>query len=153
MTAFALTDTVTRPLVDDEQRRYASILQVGVDVGLVLLVVTFALYVSGLVPPAVPLDELPRYWTMSVHEYLAATNAEHLHHPHAITGWSWLSVVGKGDYLTYVGITLLAGVTIVCFIAIIPLLLRKHDRAYAVMAVAEVLVLALAASGRLAVGH
>ena len=148
-----MTEAVMQPRVDDEQRQYASILQIGVDAGLLVLLVTFALYVSGLVPPSVPLHELPNYWGLSVHEYLEATNAEHLHHEHVITGWSWISVVGKGDYLNFVGIALLGGITIVCFLGIIPTLLRKHDRIYAAMASLEVVVLTLAASGLLAVGH
>lgn len=153
MGTLAMSNAATRIQVDDEQLRYASILEVGVYGGLVVLLVTFALYASGIVPPAVPLHELPQYWSMSVHEYLEATNAEHLHHEHVITGWAWLSVIGKGDYLNFAGIVLLAGVTIVCFLGIIPTLLRKHDRIYASMAALEVLVLALAASGLLAAGH
>jgi len=153
MGTIAMSSAVTRPRVDDEQRLYASILEVGVDLGLVVLLVTFALYASGLVAPSVPLHELPNYWQLSVHEYLEVTNAEHLHHEHVITGWAWISVIGKGDYLNFIGIALLAGVTIVCFLGIIPTLIRKHDRIYATMAVLEVLVLTLAASGVLAAGH
>jgi hypothetical protein len=153
MGTLAMTEAVTQPRVDDEQRQYAAILQIGVDAGLLVLLVTFALYLSGVVDPSVPLHELPTYWGLSVHEYLEAVNAEHLHHEHVITGWSWLSVVGKGDYLNFVGIALLGGITIVCFLGIIPTLLRKHDRIYAIMAGLEVVVLTLAASGLLAVGH
>lgn len=153
MSTIAMTDAVTRPRVDDEQLLYASILEIGVYVGLVILIVTFALYSFSIVPPSVPLHELPNYWTLSVHEYLETMNVQHLHHEHIITGWQWISVVGKGDYLNYIGIVLLAGVSGVCFLGIIPTLLRKHDRVYATMAALEVLVLALAASGLLDVGH
>lgn len=145
--------TETRPRVDDAQQRYAFILQIGVDLGLLALLVTFALYVSGAIAPAVPLQELPNYWSLSVHEYLEAVNAEHLHHDHLITGWTWVSMIGKGDYLNFVSIALLAGVTLVCFLGIIPVLLREGDHLYASMAILEVLVLALAASGVLGVGH
>ena len=48
---------------------------------------------------------------------------------------------------TIVGIAILAGLTIVCYLAIIPTLMRKKDTAYLVIAVVEVLVLTLAASG------
>lgn len=153
MSTLAMTDTASRIEADDEQRLYAAILQVGVDIGLVVLLVTFALYVSGAVAPAVPLEELPRYWTLPVHEYLEAVNAAHLHHDHTITGWAWLSVLHRSDYLNFVGIALLAGVTVVCFLGIIPTLLRKRDRVYATMAAVEVVVLTLAASGLLAAGH
>lgn len=153
MGTIALPDTATRRRSADEQLLYASILEVGVYLGLVVLLVTFGLYASGAVAPSVPLQELPSYWQLGVHEYLEVINAEHLHHDHLITGWTWISMVGRGDYLNFIGIALLAGVTIVCFLGIIPTLLRKHDRIYATMAALEVLVLVLAASGLLAVGH
>jgi hypothetical protein len=153
MGTIAMPKTATRVHVDDEQLLYASILEVGVYAGLVVLLVTFALYASGLITPSVPLHELPHYWAMNVHDYLEATNTEHLHHEHVITGWSWISVIGKSDYLNFVGIVALAGVTVICFLGIIPTLMRKHDLVYATIAVLEVLVLTLAASGALAVGH
>ncbi len=141
------------PAADEEQLLYANILQVGMYIGLTLLLVTFALYTSGIVAPAVPVEQLPDYWTMNVHDYLEATNRDHLRHEHPITGWSWLGVLGKGDYLNFLGIALLSGVTIVCFVGIVPTLIRKGDRAYVVMALLEVVILALAASGILAAGH
>ena len=141
------------PPADEEQLLYASILQVGMYIGLALLLVTFALYTSGVIAPAVPVEELPDYWTMNVHDYLEATNRDHLHQEHPISGWSWLTVVGKGDYLNFLGIALLSGVTIVCFLGIVPTLIRKKDKAYVIMALLEVAILTLAASGILAVGH
>jgi len=50
-------------------------------------------------------------------------------------------------------VAILAGVTILCYLSIIPILLRQRDWVYAVLALFEVLILALAASGILAVGH
>jgi hypothetical protein len=141
------------PAADEEQLLYANILQVGMYIGLTLLLVTFTLYAFGIVEPAVPVERLPDYWTLDVHEYLEATNRDHLHHEHPISGWSWLQVLDKGDYLNFLGIALLSGVTIVCFLGIVPTLIQKKDRAYVVMALLEVVILALAASGILAVGH
>jgi hypothetical protein len=153
MTTIALPRVAARFRTDNAQLLYAAILEIGVFAGLVILFVTFALYVSGIVAPAVPVHVLPEYWGLSAHEYLATVNAEYLHHEHAITGWAWLSFLSRSDYLNYLGIVFLSGVTIVCFVGIIPVLLRQRDRAYATMAVIEVIVLTLAASGILAVGH
>lgn len=141
------------PPADEEQLLYASILQIGMYMGLALLLVTFGLYMSGVRPAAVPVEQLPDYWTMSVDDYLEATNRDHLHHAHPVSGWGWLEMLGKGDYLNFVGIALLSGVTIVCFVGIIPTLIRKRDIPYVIMAVLEVAILTLAASGVLAVGH
>ncbi len=129
----------------EEQRLYADLLDKGMKIGLVMLVVTFGLYVSGIMEPKVPVEELPSYWSLSVHDYLQQTGIG--------TGWSWLGNLGKGDLLNFTGIAFLAAVTIVCYLAIVPSLLRKKDMPYVVLALIEVAVLALAASGILKAGH
>ncbi len=128
----------------EEQIAYAGVLNVGMWFGLFLLVVTFIVYISGILPSYVPIDDLPKYWTMKAKDYI--------HGLHAPTGWGWLAFVGKGDYLNFVGIAMLAGLTILCYLAIIPTLARKKDRAYLVIAIAEVAVLLLAASGIMKTG-
>ncbi|MFC1661624.1 DUF1634 domain-containing protein [Gemmatimonadota bacterium] len=138
---------------NEEQLLYAKILARGMYAGLGMLLVTFALYATGLIDPGVPIEELPNYWTMGVHDYLEAINHDHLHQDHLITGWTWLGVLGFGDYLNFIGIAVLAAVTIVCYLGILPMLFRKKDWIYATVAVLEVLVLALAASGIVSAGH
>jgi hypothetical protein len=130
------SETETRE-AESEQILYAKVLAIGMFVGLMTLLVTFGLYVSGIMAPAVPLDQVPNY----------------LHMQDPPTGWAWITMLGKGDFINFVGIATLAGVTVICYLAIVPTLLRKKDVAYLTMAVLEALVLALAASGILAVGH
>jgi len=136
-----------------EQVLYAKVLGIGMFLGLVTLALTFSLYVSGVPAPAVPLDQVPSYWNLGVDEYLEVVNHNHLHREHPPTGWAWVTMLTRGDFLNFVGIATLAGITIVCYLAIVPTLLRKKDAAYVTMAILEALVLALAASGILAVGH
>jgi hypothetical protein len=138
---------------DADQLLYASILAKGMYLGLGLLLVTFALYLTGLIQPGVPIEELPNYWTLSAHEYLEAVNHEFLHRPEIVVGWGWARLLGMGDYLNFIGIALLAAVTIVCYMGILPNLIRKKDWVYASIAALEVLILVLAASGIVAVGH
>lgn len=136
-----------------EQILYASILERGMYFGLILMFITFALYVFGIVDPAIPLNEIAGYWRQDVHSYLEAINHNYLHMESLPTGWAWLSMIGKSDFLNFVPIAILSGVTIVCYVAIVPGLFRRGDKAYAIMAIAEAVILALAASGLLAVGH
>ena len=138
---------------NEEQLLYARILEKGMYLGLALLLVTFVLYLTGIMEPAVPIEQLPNYWVMSVHDYAEAINQDFLHRDHAVTGWGWLAVVGKGDFVNFLGIALLSGVTIVCYIGILPTLHRTKQTAYFWIAVAEVLVLVLAGSGVLPSGH
>jgi hypothetical protein len=128
----------------EEQLAYAKLLDLGMKVGLLMLVITFIIYLFGIFTPYIPVEELPNYWKLPVKEYL---HAKDIH-----TGWSWVSMVGKGDFLNFIPIVFLAGVTILCYIRIIPILFRKKDTVYAFLAIIEVLVLVLAASGVLKSG-
>lgn len=128
-----------------EQILYASILAKGMYIGLAILFITFALYAFGIMKPYIPLDQISHYWGYSVHEYLEHTEIG--------TGWSWMGMLRYGDFINFLGIAILAGVTIICYLSIIPALLKSNDKVYAVLAFIEALVLALAASGILAVGH
>ncbi|MFZ5998625.1 MAG: hypothetical protein ACOYW7_14240 [Nitrospirota bacterium] len=128
----------------EEQLAYAKLLDLGMKLGLVMLVVTFIVYLSGILTPHVPVNDLPKYWGMSVHKYLEVTNIQ--------PGWAWLGMLGKGDFLNFTGIAFLAGVTILCYVRIIPILFKNKDNVYGILAIIEVLVLALAASGILKSG-
>ena len=123
----------------EEQMAYAGVLNIGMWPGLALLIVTFFVYISGLLPSFVPIDDLPKYWTMRVHDFNAAL--------HAPTGWGWTAFIGNGDYLNFVPIAILAGLTLLCYLVILPILMRKKDTPYVVLAVCECLVLDVAARG------
>lgn len=123
----------------EEQLSYANLLDWGMRIGLLLLIVTFVIYLAAIVKPHIPRHEVSSYWGLSVHEYLKVTGVE--------AGWSWLSMVGKADFLNFIGIAFLAGVTVICYMRITPILFRKNDRVYGILAIIEVLVLVLAASG------
>ncbi len=128
----------------DEQLAYARVLDLGMRLGLVVLVLTFAAYLVGAVEPHVPVTDLPKYWSLPVAKYLAATGTD--------PGWGWVHFLGRADYLNFVGIAFLSGVTIVCYLAMAAMFVQKRDTAYAWLSALEVLVLGLAASGLLAVG-
>lgn len=128
----------------EEQISYAKLLDIGMKAGLLLLIITFVIYLSGIIPPYIRRAEVANYWGMSVHDYLAATGIQ--------PGWAWLGMLGKSDFLNFTGIAFLAGVTIFCYARIIPILFRKKDTVYGILAIIEVLVLVLAASGLLKAG-
>ncbi len=138
---------------NEEQLIYAKFLGWGMLVGLLLLFITFFLYASGIVAPAVPHDALSAYWGLDAHHYMEGVEEDYLKLGHLVTGWSWVKLLGKSDYLNFVGIAVLSSITILCYLAIIPSLLRKGDKVYAIIAILEVLVLSLAASGILTAGH
>jgi len=128
-----------------EQVLYAKILEWGMYLGLLILFITFGLYAFGVIDPYIPLDKISKYWAYDVHDYLE--------HAGIKNGWAWLGMLKYGDFINFIGVAILAGVTIFCYAAIIPTLLRNKDVVYAVLATLEVIILSAAASGILAVGH
>ena len=128
----------------EEQLLYANILNKGMAVGLIGLIVTFIVYGSGILEPMIPIDQVQHYWVMPVSQYLAESGI------HA--GWAWLGNLGYGDMLTFLPIAFLSLLTIVCYAAILPGLIRKKDTAYVVLVVVEIIVLTVAASGILGSG-
>ncbi|OEU62645.1 MAG: hypothetical protein BA867_04710 [Desulfobacterales bacterium S5133MH16] len=128
-----------------EQLLYAKILEKGMYLGLLILFITYALYVFGIMDPYIPLDKISNYWSMNVHDYLEHTGIK--------DGWAWLGMLKYGDFINFIGVAMLAGVTIICYAAIVPTLLKSKDTVYAVLAMLEVIILSAAASGILAVGH
>ena len=122
-----------------EQVTYANMLFYGCWGGLALMLVTYLVYVTGIMSPHVPLDKIPQLWSQPVGVYLKEGNVPH--------GWGWLVLIGKGDFLNFVGIVLLAGMTILCYIPLIPAYLKRGEKIFAALALAEILVLLVAASG------
>ncbi len=128
----------------EEQILYANILNKGMLIGLLGLIITFVIYASGILPPIIPLGEVQNYWVMSVHDYLEKSGIQ--------AGWAWLGNIRYGDMLNFLPIAFLSFITVICYIAILPGLLRKKDTAYVVLAIIEVIVLLVAASGILGSG-
>lgn len=127
------------------QDAYANWLEAGTRLGFVLLVATFAAYVFEVWAPHVPIEDLPALWSLPAQDFRAATGGP--------AGWDWLRLLGHGDYLTYLGVAVLSAVSIVCYLRIAPPLALRGERLYAAIALAQILVLVLAASGVLTGGH
>ena len=127
-----------------EQIIYANLLVIGVWAGIIILVATYAIYLTGILPAHVDMSLIPQLWGKGVGEYLATT-----HSPH---GWGWVALLSKGDFLNYLGFAFLALMTIVCYLVLVRGYSRKKDWIYAAIAVAEIVVLSVAASGILGSG-
>jgi hypothetical protein len=127
-----------------EQLLYADLLQKGMLMGLCLVLITYMVYITGILQPHIPLHEIPSYWSLNVHDYLVQAKIE--------PGWAWAKMLNRGDFLNFAGIAVLAGVTIICFLAIVPTLWRSGDKVYAAFAIFEALILSVAASGVLGTG-
>lgn len=128
----------------EEQLVYASLLGKGAGLGLGVLLITFIIYVSGMLTNVIGLDKIERYWKLRVSEYIHQTGWP--------TGWHWIGLLNHGDILNYIGIALLAGMTVICYLRLIPMFARKKDVTYLVILIIEIGILLLAASGILTAG-
>jgi len=133
---------VTQPA---EQLRYALWLDWGTRIGLAVLVLVFLAYGLGLTEPHVPHERLAEVWNLPVTDFLAATGVP--------TGWGWLRLAHRGDIANLIGIALLTGCSLLALLVMLPLYLRRGDRVYVGLGLAQIAGLLLAASGVLTAGH
>jgi hypothetical protein len=108
------------------------------------LITTYTIYVTGLLPSYVDMNIISANWGKPVHEYLEIT-----HSPH---GWGWLVLLGKGDFLNYIGLVLLGIMTILCYLVLVRGYYREKNWIFLTISVLEIVVLSVAASGLLGSG-
>ena len=119
--------------MSDEHDIYARWLARGTSIALVVLIASFLAYALALRDPHLPPQELVRLWAFPVDHYIAASGAP--------TGWGWLALLHKSDYLIFLAVAMLGFTTALCYARIIPVLLAQGERWRALIAVLQVLVL------------
>ncbi len=133
------------PEIDEAPLIYARLIETGTRLGLLVLVLTFAAYLTDLFPPRVPLERMPELWSLPVARFVELADAP--------TGWNWLALWRHGDMLSMAGIAVLTGWSALALLALLPLYRQRGDRIYFGLCLAHVTVLLLAASGLLVGGH
>jgi hypothetical protein len=122
-----------------EQLRYATLLEHWTRVGQVVLVVAFAAYLLGLLPPQVSFDRLQQLWMQPLPRFLELSDSP--------TGWHWLAQPGRGEVLNLLGIAVLSSGPSLCLLGLVPSYLRRGERAAAAFCVAMAVLLLFAAAG------
>jgi hypothetical protein len=129
---------------EPEQVRYANLLFYGSWLAIFLMIITYIVYLSGVMDPYIPLSEVADHWVQSSDHYI--------HEGNVPTGWGWVTLLGNGDFLNFLGIALLAGMTVIAFFTLIPAYAKKKDIPFLVLTILEIVVLCIAASGLLGMG-
>ena len=127
-----------------DQIIYANLLVIGVWLGIFIMLITYFVYITGILSPHVDLTVIPQVWDKGVDAYLHIT-----HTPH---GWGWTALLAKGDFINYIGFSLLGLMTVVCYLVLLRGFVRDKNWIFATIALLEILVLSLAASGLLGSG-
>jgi len=135
---------VATPGASIEQKRYGAVLNMMMKIGFVILVITFILYLTGMPKPSIPVEDVSANWSLKVDDYLEVTGIE--------KGWSWTKHLGQSDFLTFAPIAFLSSITVLCYLSIMPILLKRKDYVFCTIAFLEVMILVLAASGLLKTG-
>ena len=128
-----------------EALRFATWLQWTTRIGLTVMVTSVAVYLLGWLPARVAPEQMAQLWSRPLAEYLQASGAP--------TGWGWLLDLSHGDMAGLAGIAVLAGGAMPALLALIPVFRRLDQTIFVRLCIAEVLVLALAASGLFGGGH
>ncbi|MBM4288623.1 MAG: hypothetical protein FJ135_10870 [Deltaproteobacteria bacterium] len=130
--------------VCDIQLSYSILLGRLTKLGFAVLLVIFFLYLFGILDDYVPKQLLPHYWSHPLNQYLRMTEVT--------TGWSWLGGLHFGDFLILLPLAFLASITAICLLSITLRFFRGREPLQGILAILEIIVLVVAASGLLKVG-
>ena len=134
-----LGESAREERMSEAQLMYARVLSVGVRLAFVLLAAGAAAYFSGALQPAIPVDALPRLWSLATRDFLHASGMP--------GGWGWVAMLDRGDILPLAGIAMLAGISVPCLAALVPGYIRARDWTYLAITLALIGTLVLAGSG------
>ncbi|MFN3383699.1 MAG: hypothetical protein ACK401_02240 [Archaeoglobaceae archaeon] len=131
--------------VPKEQVVYGKILYYGSIISIVAITAAFIAYVSGIMPHYVDFEKMAELWGKSHHVFVEEAKVP--------IGWGWVELINYADYLNLLLLAILAFLTIICYIAILPVFATKKDWIYATITLIEIIVLLFAASGFITTGH
>ncbi len=126
------------------QLSYSRLLSRLTKFGFTFLLITFALYVFGILGNYVPRHLLPQYWGQPLLQYLNLAQVK--------TGWSWVQELHHGDFLNLLPIAFLASITTICLAIVTIRFFRNREPLQGIIAILEITVLVIAASGLLKAG-
>jgi len=131
--------------LDPEQALYARWLARGNQLALAVMLAGFGAYLAGLWSPLVHRRELPGLWHLSARDYLQHTGVP--------TGWGWSGQLAHSDMATLLGIALLAACSLPALLVVALSYWRRGERLACGLALLQIAVLLLAASGIIGAGH
>jgi hypothetical protein len=120
------------------QRVFASVLDAGVKMALLILAAGFACYIFQLLPSAVPPERLPELWRLPAAQIIQHAGVAH--------GWGWMELQ-SGEVFIHAGLAFLLSISTLCLLSILPVYAARRDWAYVAIVILEIGVLLVSASG------
>jgi hypothetical protein len=133
---------------DRVQLAYAKTLDFVSHAIIVVMAAGYAFYLLRLLPNTIPIELIARNWGLN-----SSDLRSQLHHH---CGWSCFSSIPAllhGDALSYASVIFLSMATMLCLITALFAFLAEKNRIFMVMAIMQILVLGVAASGVFATGR
>jgi hypothetical protein len=125
--------------VDPVQTDVALIISWIVRIGIVLMLGTFVLYVTGIIPSATEPQNVASAWDLGASVAGQAVGSE--------SAWAWIAALSDSVSISFAAIVLFPLATIVVVIVAGLLYARRRMVVYAVMLLFQAIVLIVAASG------
>lgn len=110
-------------------------------IGFSVIALGFFVYVSGVVPNTVPVEEVSSYWHLSSHDFAAATGTP--------VGWELVGNLGFGDMISLASLVLMPLATILCLVIMAVSFARARNWVFLFAVTLQTMVMVLAASGLL----
>jgi uncharacterized membrane protein len=137
-----------RIYADRVQLAYARTLDIVAHAVMLVLGIGFLLYILQLLPLTVPIETVAGNWHLSSSELQAKI--------HPFCGWSCfasLPVLLHGDAVSYASVVMLSMATIICLVTAVAVFFSEKNHLFLMIAVLQVVVLLVAASGVITSGH
>ncbi|ABB22920.1 hypothetical protein [Pelodictyon luteolum] len=137
-------DTLGKPPVQNEQLAYAGVLDKMSHFGMLFLGGSYAAYVFLLLPQEVTISDMAANWHLKASVMQAKLNAP--------VGWSFMASPEsflRGEALSYLAIIMICMIPVVCLLVTAPAFFREKRPIFGVIALLQVLILLVAATGML----
>lgn len=122
---------------DCETCRYSRIMGLGIRISLLLLIVSYVVYLAGWMPNRIDAANLPQYWSLPAQQYVQQGDMPE--------GWQWAGQLDHGDVATILPIIIMASLSIICGLSILPIYLRRRDYGMVIIVLLQMVVMLVAA--------
>jgi hypothetical protein len=124
---------------------FARLLRGSTGLGLATLALTFLVYAMQILPSDIPPEELPAHWGKPLEQFHRDTGLQDRFG--SVPGLRWVLHLDQSDYLVQLPIAFLAVITLFCYVMLAKHYLRQRSLLLLTVALLQLLVLLLAASG------
>lgn len=121
--------------------RFADVLFSGSWYSLIILLITFGIYLSGSVEHSMSPEATPAHWHMSAGDFNQLANTPN--------NWGWLKQMAYGGYWVFAPVAILLSLAPICLMLILPIVLKQKDWLFTTVLLLLLGTLCLAASGLL----